>query len=68
MVFPDDDPEQPHKGSRYFYGEIVDVFHNIITVRVTDSTWYEWKKHSELWFSRYQVWPERSEIKQLTLF
>lgn len=68
MVFPDRREDKPHGGSRYFYGKIVDVFNQIITVEVIHSTWYDFKVHEQLFFPKFQVWPKRNEIKQLSLF
>jgi hypothetical protein len=66
MVFPDKEKDNPNKGSRFFYGKIVDIFQDIITVEVTDSTWNDYKKGCQLWFPVHQIWAEES--KQLTLF
>jgi len=67
MVFPDKEKDTS-RGSRFFYGMIVDVFNNIITVEVTESSWSDFKKSDQLWFPPHQIWPEQSEIKQLELF
>lgn len=69
MVFPDFELNNPNGGSRYFYGVIRDVFNQIITVEVTESTWWEYQKHSQLFFPKYQVYAEdEKKVVQLSLF
>lgn len=56
---------------RYIFGEIVDVFGEIITVEITRSTFYHWKKHDQAQFPIFQVWAESLEHPQpvqLSLF
>ncbi len=67
MVFPDDEKDNPYKGSRFFHGVIRDVFGEIITVEITESTWLEFKKGEQLWFPPFQIWAEFKEGEQLSL-
>lgn len=67
MVFPDKEKENPHKGSRYFYGIVRYVSNGMIRVEVTETSWSEFEKGDYWVFEDFQVWPEKS-AKQLTLF
>lgn len=68
MVFVDQKTPQ-YCGGRVVYGIIVDVFQGIITVEITQSKYWDYQKHAQLFFSRYQVWPfARQTEEQLTLF
>lgn len=57
-------------GSRFIFGVIVDVFKEVITVEITNSTFWQWKKGDYLFFRKYQVLPEDDTCKvvQLSLF
>jgi hypothetical protein len=57
-------------GSRFIRGVIVDVFQQIITVEVTHSTFFEFRKNDQLWFKRNQVWAyqEKPNYTQLSMF
>jgi len=71
MVFPDLYLENPNSGSRYFYGKILDIFQDVVTVETVDSLHFEFEKHSQLWFRRHQVWAWADlnpPIVQLSLF
>lgn len=69
MVFVDTTDEEI-AGSRFIRGVIVDVFQQIITVEVTHSTFFEFRKNDQLWFKRNQVWAyqEKPNYTQLSMF
>lgn len=69
MVFPDHHPNHFKKGGRFLFGRITDVFNNIITVEITaENSDIRWKKHDQIFFQKFQVWPWAEPGIQLSLF
>lgn len=55
-------------GGRWVVGIIRDKFNGIVTVEITDSSFDEYRKYDQIFFSDFQIWPLGQEVEQLKLF